>query len=87
MTLESHWESRKGTEMEKRVDETIVKLLHQYHLHDLADRDLVQKICGIFDTNSFDLVGSEAEVNLAGIFPSAAMMMHSCIKNTRITLG
>ena len=87
LALESHWNFRKGTPTEKRVDEEVVKLLIPYHLHDLAERDLLQKICGIFDTNSFDLTASDAQVDVAGVFPESAMMMHSCIKNTRITLG
>ena len=35
------------------------------------DRDFIQEICGIFDTNSFDLVADGGRVDLTGIFPEA----------------
>ncbi len=51
-------------------------------LHEEADEELLHRICGIFDTNGFDLAS-----DLVGIFPRAAMMMHSCRNNTRATFA
>ena len=45
----------------------------------------VQAICGIFDTNSFDLTLHEGKVSATAVFGEASMMMHSCYKNTRLT--
>ena len=55
-------------------------------IHEL-DKDTVERICGIFDTNAFNLTSLKdggGTVDLTGLFPSAAMLMHSCIKNTKL---
>ena len=52
---------------------------------DLCVEDNVQAICGIFDTNSFDLSVQDGKVNVTAVFGEASMMMHSCYKNTRLT--
>ena len=87
MDLQSHLEERSGWQMEEAVDRRVVKILDQYRLHDSLDRDTVQRICGIFDTNAFDLMSGHdggGAVDITGVFPAAAMLMHSCVKNTRI---
>ena len=38
---------------------------------------MIQSLCGIFDTNCFELCPSGAGDTISGIFPAAAMMMHS----------
>ncbi|CAL4082978.1 unnamed protein product [Meganyctiphanes norvegica] len=44
---------------------------------------MVLKICGIFDTNAFEVIGhKETEGKARVIFPAIAMMNHSCISNT-----
>ena len=48
---------------------------------------MIQRLCGIFDTNCFELCPSGAGDTISGIFPAAAMMMHSCYKNTRLTFS
>ena len=52
---------------------------------DLCVEDNVQAICGIFDTNSFDLSVQDGKVSVTAVFGEASMMMHSCYKNTRLT--
>ena len=52
---------------------------------DLCGEDNVQAICGIFDTNSFDLSLHDGKVSATALFGEASMMMHSCYKNTRLT--
>ena len=61
-------------------------VISHLHLHTTdCDRDWFQRVCGIFDTNAFDLSAWGGRVDVTGVFPNAAMMMHSCIKNTRTT--
>eukprot|EP00094_Tigriopus_californicus_P008742 TCALIF_08427-PA protein Name:"Similar to msta Protein msta, isoform A (Drosophila melanogaster)" AED:0.15 eAED:0.15 QI:0/0.4/0.16/0.83/0.6/0.66/6/115/489 len=84
MALESHVESREGTDAEVKADERVFRLLEQFRLHEAGNRQLVQKICGIFDTNSFDLAIQDGAKGITGVYLNAAMMMHSCVKNTRI---
>ena len=83
MRLESHLEARGETGADcDRIDRTVVNLFRQkgfVNMNEAGDRNWVQTICGICDTNSFDLG------NAIGLFPEASMMMHSCIKNTRAT--
>ena len=86
MSLQSHVEERKGGEAETRVNTKVIKLLELYNIHTEGFMDVVHQICGIFDTNSFDLPADNGKVDLAGLFPNAAMLMHSCIKNTRMTI-
>merc|ERR1712004_501998 len=61
----------------------------QSHLEELqeAHEDMIQNLCGIFDTNCFEICPSNAGDTLSAIFPNAAMMMHSCYKNTRLTFS
>ncbi|XP_059088622.1 SET domain-containing protein SmydA-8-like [Tigriopus californicus] len=87
MALESHVESREGTDAEVKADERVFRLLEQFRLHEAGNRQLVQKICGIFDTNSFDLAIQDGAKGITGVYLNAAMMMHSCVKNTRIVFS
>ena len=84
MTLQSHLEERRGTSAEETVRDRVVRLLEQYRFQDAFD-DNIQSICGIFDTNSFELAVKGGKSLITGVFPEASMMMHSCYKNTRLT--
>ena len=81
--LSSNSDLRSGGAREKQVEEEVVKILSQFKVHE-ADAEFVHKICGICDTNSFNLSGPDG-AEIMGLFPGASMMMHSCIKNTRLT--
>lgn len=54
--------------------------------------DIIQKICGVLDVNSFELraannePGSPGMDSICGIFPTAALMAHSCICNTHLAI-
>eukprot|EP00095_Tigriopus_kingsejongensis_P012266 maker-scaffold394_size185225-snap-gene-0.22 protein:Tk12266 transcript:maker-scaffold394_size185225-snap-gene-0.22-mRNA-1 annotation:"hypothetical protein DAPPUDRAFT_2393" len=87
MALESHVSAREGTQAEVNTDERVCRLLDQFRMHEAANRDLVQKICGIFDTNSFDLAIQGGGRGITGLYLNAAMMMHSCVKNTRLVFS
>jgi hypothetical protein len=54
------------------------------------DGDLVQRICGILDVNSFEVRGppsksGEAE-RLRGVYLTAALMAHDCVANTHLAV-
>merc|ERR1719312_2094307 len=68
------------------VKENVIPIVQLYKIQE-AHEDMMQNLCGIFDTNCFELCPSGAGDTLSGIFPSAAMMMHSCYKNTRLTFS
>ena len=40
---------------------------------------MLQTLCGIFDTNCFELCPSGAGDTISGVFPAAAMMMHRSV--------
>lgn len=86
MGLQSHLEERKAMGKTTVVKEEVLPVVQQFKLQD-AHEDMIQNLCGIFDTNCFELCPSGAGDTISGIFPAAAMMMHSCIKNTRLTFS
>ena len=47
-------------------------------LQDAHDK-MLQTLCGIFDTNCFELCPSGAGDTISGVFPAAAMMMHRLV--------
>ncbi|CAL4134686.1 unnamed protein product [Meganyctiphanes norvegica] len=49
-----------------------------------VDEDTVFRICGLFDTNSFEVPVSESQDGRCrAFFPAVAMMNHSCVPNTQ----
>lgn len=83
MALQSHMEERRNTWKESHVREKFCKLFAKYRVND-ATEDNIQKICGICDTNAFEVSLHSGRTSIIGLYPTAAMMMHSCYKNTRI---
>ena len=84
--LQSHLEERKEMNKTEVVKEQILPVVQQFKLQE-AHEDMIQNLCGIFDTNCFEICPSNAGDTLSAIFPNAAMMMHSCYKNTRLTFS
>jgi hypothetical protein len=84
--LQSHLEERKEMKKTTVVKEQILPVVQQFKLQE-AHEDMIQNLCGIFDTNCFEICPSGAGDTLSAIFPAAAMMMHSCYKNTRLTFS
>ena len=52
--------------------------LRYFILQDAHDK-MLQTLCGIFDTNCFELCPSGAGDTISGVFPAAAMMMHRLV--------
>jgi len=86
LALQSHRKEREEMGKTEIVKEKVLPIVQLYKIQE-AHEDMVQNLCGIFDTNCFELCPSGAGDTLSGIFPSAAMMMHSCYKNTRLTFS
>ena len=82
--LQGHVEERKEMKKDVVVKEQVLPVVQQFKLQE-AHEDMIQNLCGIFDTNCFEISPSGAGDSLSAIFPAAAMMMHSCYKNTRLT--
>lgn len=50
-------------------------------------KEILQRIYGIIDVNSFELRSDDFEpVPLRGLFIEAALMAHDCVGNTHITI-
>jgi len=48
--------------------------------------ELMRRICGVFNTNSFEVVVTgdrKSTVSLRGLYPMGALQNHCCIPNTR----
>ena len=79
-------EERREMKKDEIVREKVIPIVHLYKMQE-ANSEMIQTLCGIFDTNCFELCPSGAGDTISGIFPSAAMMMHSCYKNSRLTFS
>ncbi|XP_063973516.1 SET domain-containing protein SmydA-8-like [Diachasmimorpha longicaudata] len=87
MKLEAHLKERKDTQVWHDRQETVINVLKRVGLVDNSD-DLLQRICGIIDVNSFELRSPGALDNslLRGLYPKAALMAHDCRGNTYLTV-
>ncbi|EAT38341.1 AAEL009757-PA [Aedes aegypti] len=98
MTMESRLEERRGTEIWDIHEKFVVKPLMESGI--FAEKfeglevtgELIQRICGILDANTFEIRGNvdsrESQMgNLArGLYPKTALMMHSCMPNTLLSV-
>lgn len=54
------------------------------------DAELVQKICGVLDVNSFEVRGamglSGMGMRLRGVYPEASIMAHDCVNNVHLSV-
>ncbi|XP_037915703.1 SET domain-containing protein SmydA-8-like isoform X2 [Hermetia illucens] len=75
------WESYKRT-----VVEPLLKHLKEAFRRTPVNEEFIQKICGIFDVNAFEIRGPDGIDCLRAIYPSAALMAHSCIANTLVSV-
>ncbi|XP_058831016.1 SET domain-containing protein SmydA-8-like [Topomyia yanbarensis] len=97
MRMEAYLEERRGTEIWDVHEKCVVKpLLENGIFENFGDLEvtgeLIQRICGILDMNTFELRGNDDSPgmqlhNLArGLFPKTALMTHSCIPNTLLSI-
>lgn len=81
LCLESHAEKRKKLPIGKFVEEHIAGGLRQRLGLDLSS-EIVHHLCGVLDTNAFD-VGLDNSGRGRAVFAAAAMMNHSCVPNAQ----
>ncbi|XP_045617553.2 enolase-phosphatase E1 isoform X2 [Procambarus clarkii] len=88
LSLESHYEDRKGTHLHQENQKSIVNFLRNYFFiqeFPIEDIDSSEKsihtITGIIDVNALEIRLKESEV--LGLYPTFAMLEHSCTPNTK----
>ncbi|XP_064081405.1 SET domain-containing protein SmydA-8-like [Macrobrachium nipponense] len=79
--LQSHKERRKMMPIGRYVEEKIVKVFHDKLKLDV-DSSLVHHICGVLDTNSYE-VSIDDSSRARAIFTLTSMLNHSCLPNTQ----
>lgn len=96
MELESHTDSRRDTSIWRNHKINVEDILLKLDLINEIDvqTELIQKICGILDVNTFELrapgfgpgsVPHPAEC-VRGIYLQAALMAHDCLGNTHLSV-
>jgi len=58
---------------------------HGFAAADGSEDELIQRICGILDVNSFEVRGPDGGI-LRAVFLRAALMAHSCVANVHVAV-
>ncbi|XP_059097587.1 SET domain-containing protein SmydA-8-like isoform X2 [Tigriopus californicus] len=92
MSLESHLESRKGTEAWQTCQDRVIDVMKKtlgvmvfevlYPQLDFKD-ERIQELVGIFETNSIEIRLGQTEVH--GLYEMGSMMEHSCVPNINMS--
>ncbi|CAG9857895.1 unnamed protein product [Phyllotreta striolata] len=94
--LESHIEARRDTPIWKNHQVSIIDTLKSVgFINEEFTEELVQKICGIIDVNSFEIRPPKSNFNLTdphqqcprGLYINAALMAHDCTSNTFLSVN
>lgn len=90
-SMESHMTERRGTAIWKTHHKNTIEPLMMSNIKDLiksvdVDTDLLQKICGVFDVNSFEIRAPDGLGCLRSIFPYAALLAHDCTANSIVSI-
>lgn len=90
MSLESHYEDRKGTHLFQENQKSVVNFLRNYFfLNQFPSEDIdsseksIHTITGIIDVNALEVRLEGGDV--LGLYPIFAMLEHSCTPNTKHT--
>ncbi|RZC35635.1 msta [Asbolus verrucosus] len=95
LQLESHLEARRESQIWRRNRTNVEKVLEKLKCIDEDDlkAEIVQRICGIIDINTFDVrqpqknrIGLNPGENLRGLYPNAALMAHCCVANVHLAV-
>ncbi|XP_052128169.1 uncharacterized protein LOC113211356 [Frankliniella occidentalis] len=92
LELEAHLDQRRGTAVWSDRQSQVVEVLRAAGVvpADGSEDELVQRICGILDVNSFEVRGPAAAGSagepLRAVFLRAAMMAHSCVPNCQLSV-
>lgn len=94
--LEAHLDQRKDTPIWRKHKMHVEDIINNLEVLDNEDlkNELVQKICGILDVNTFELrapgfgIGSLIHPSecIRGLYVQAALMAHDCIGNTHLAV-
>ncbi|XP_050297845.1 SET domain-containing protein SmydA-8-like isoform X2 [Anthonomus grandis grandis] len=98
MDMEAHMEKRRDTAIWRRHRISVEDVLKDTNL--LSDKDikeeLVQKVCGILDVNTFEVrpppseqfsyTPNPVQSRLRALYPLAALMAHDCTQNTHVSV-
>lgn len=89
--LEAHLAERKNTWIWRSHEINVQRVLTELGLEEAAD--LVQKVCGILDVNSFEVrppeivqISANPDEFLRGVYLEAALMTHDCVGNTHLAV-
>lgn len=80
--LVSHLEQRCGTDIYRLVEQNISSFLRYRLLLTQYDSESIQRVCGILETNCFE-IRFQGRVSVRGLYPTASLMNHDCVANTR----
>ncbi|XP_076039649.1 SET domain-containing protein SmydA-8-like isoform X2 [Oratosquilla oratoria] len=79
--LQSNAEVRRDQPIGEFIQCQVLPLLQRRLGLDI-DADTVHHICGVFDTNAFEVAKNEKSP-VRGLFPLGSLMNHSCVANTQ----
>lgn len=93
LLLEAHLDDRKNTWIWRSHEINVVSVLKELGIEEANEKDLLQKICGILDVNSFEVrspefreVAANPNEFLRGVYLQAALMTHDCVGNTHLAV-
>merc|ERR1711971_336710 len=84
LTMESHIEEIKEQERWQSIKELVVDKIDDLKLEGI-DRDVIETICGIILTNTFEVIAHKRNL-MVGLYYSPSMMNHNCLSNTHLTM-
>ncbi|XP_058819012.1 SET domain-containing protein SmydA-8-like [Topomyia yanbarensis] len=83
LTFESHLETRRTTPLYAVMKSNLVPFIRNVlGLRDIQEEEILQ-LCGILDTNSYEIRVPEQGIKIRALFEVGAMMSHSCRPNTK----
>lgn len=80
--LVSHVEHRRNTDLYRLVEQNISNYLRNKLKLTQFDCESIQRVCGVLDTNCFE-IRFRGRVSIRGLYPTASLMNHECVANTR----
>lgn len=92
MKLENHVNKRRNTDIWAYCNNTVTFIKSLGLLEEDGDKELIQKICGAIDVNSFEARGPSIpglgySETLRGSYMKAALLAHDCVANTHLSIN